>query len=200
MKMTKFALVLAFLVVMAAGAVVGMAVDRSLREKAPQQVEKPHTRQAFPPYPKVTPEQKAEIDKIWEAVETLRNQRFMSRRQLDITRAQEIQAILTPDQKVQYEDIQKKYGNDVQALELNLQDAVKKAEEQTRALLNDEQRAQYDQWRAAMANRRGGPGGRGGPGRSGGPGGRGGQRNMRERPRPTTNPTTLPSNTAASAQ
>src|SRR4051812_11723439 len=106
MKMTKFVLVLAFLVVMAAGAVVGMAVDRSLRVKVPP-TEKPHSRPSFPPFPKVSPEQKAEIDKIWEAVENLRNQRFTSRRQLDLARAQKIQAILTPDQRIQYDAIQK---------------------------------------------------------------------------------------------
>jgi len=202
MKMTKFALVLAFLVVMAAGAVVGMAVDRSmLRDKAPQvEPQSPSTRSAFPQFPKVSKEQKEAIDKIWAEVDILRYQRFQARHDLDTKRAQDIQALLSPEQKEKYEAIQTTFRSDVQKLEQSLQDAVKKAEEQTRSLLNDEQRAQYDKWRAAMSNRRGGPGGRGGPGRSGGPGGRGGPRNMRERPRPTTNSTTLPSNTAASAQ
>lgn len=196
MRMTKFALVLAFLVVMAAGAVVGMAVDRSmLRAQAPQ-VEPPRTRPAFPQFPKISPEQKAKIDEIWAAVDALRYQRFSARHELDVKRAQEIQALLTPDQKEKYEGIQTSYRQDVQKLEQNLQDAVKKAEEQTRAVLNDEQRAQYDKWRAAMSNRHG-PN-RNGPGRNGGPGGGGRGRGMRGRP--TTSPTTIPSNSAASAQ
>jgi hypothetical protein len=198
MKMTKFVLVLAFLVVMAAGAVVGMAVDRSiLRAEAPP-VHQPPTRPAFPQFPKISPEQKAKIDEIWAAVDALRFPRFTARHELDVKRAQEIQAILSPEQNEKYEAIQTNYRLDVQKLEQNLQDAVKKAEEQTRAVLNDEQRAQYDKWRTAMANRHG-PG-RSGPGRTGGPGGGGRGRGMRDRGRPTSNPTTLPSNTAAIAQ
>ncbi len=196
MKMTKLALVLAFLVVMAAGAVVGMAVDRSiLRAEAPR-VEPPTTRASFPQFPKVSKEQKDSIDQIWAAVDALRYQRFQARHDLDVKRAQDIQAMLSPEQKDRYEAIQTGYRTDVQKLEQGLQDAVKKAEEQTRAVLNDQQRAQYDVWRDAMAKRRG-P--RGGPGRNGGPG-RSGPRNMHEHSRPTTNPTTLPSNSAASAQ
>jgi hypothetical protein len=196
MKMTKLALVLAFLVVMAAGAVVGMAVDRSIRAEAPQ-VQPPPTRPAFPQFPKISPEQKTKIDEIWAAVDKLRYERFSARHELDVKRAQDIQALLSPEQKERYEAIQAKYRLDVQKLEQNLQDAVKKAEDETRAVLNDEQRKQYDIWRDAMAKRH--VPGRNGPGRSGGPG-RGPGRGMRDRGRPTTIPTTLPSNSAASAQ
>ena len=198
MKMTKLVLVLAFLVVMAAGAVVGMAVDRSMLRAGAPTVPPPPTRPAFPQFPKINPEQKAKIDEIWAAVDALRYQRFTARHDLDVKRAQEIQALLSPEQKEKYEAIQTNYRLDVQKLEQNLQDAVKKAEEQTRAVLNDEQRKQYDIWRDAMAKRHG-PG-RNGPGRSGGPGRGGPGRGMRDRGRPTTNPTTLPSNSAASAQ
>jgi hypothetical protein len=196
MKMTKLALVLAFLVVMAAGAVVGMAVDRQLRAEAePPRVEPPHTRPSGPAFPKISPEQKSRIDEIWSAVEALRIQRFQLRHELDTKRSQDILALLSPEQKVQYEAIQTQYRLDVQKLEQNLQDAVHKAEEQTRAVLTDEQRIQYDKWRLHMADRRGGPG-RNGPGR-GGPGRGGPPRGMRSHP--TTSPATMPSN-AAGAQ
>ena len=197
MKMTKLALVLAFLVVMAAGAVVGMAVDRSMLRAAPT-VQPPPTRPAFPQFPKISPEQKTKIDEIWAAVDALRYQRFTARHDLDVKRAQDIQALLSPEQKEKYEAIQTNYRLDVQKLEQNLQDAVKKAEDQTRAVLNDEQRAQYDRWRDAMAKRH--VPGRNGPGRMGGPGPGGRGRGMRDHGRPPTNPTTLPSNSAASAQ
>jgi Spy/CpxP family protein refolding chaperone len=193
MKMTKLLLVLAFLVVMAAGGVVGMAVDRQLPKPVPA-AEPAHSRQPGPMYPKVSPEQKAKIDEIWAPVVKLREPRYQQRHALETKRSQDIQALLTPDQKEKYDAIQTAYRADVQRLEDALQDAVRTAETQTRAILNDEQRKQYDDW----ARRRGGGPGRGGPGR-GGPGRGGPPRGGRDRSRPTTMPTTLPANSLTSA-
>lgn len=186
MNKMKFLLVLAFLVVLAAGAVVGMAVDRQLQKTAPTAPPpKQGHRPQGPSFPKLTDEQRTKMKEIWAPVDALRMERFRARSELDKKRTQDIQNILTPTQRDQYDAIQVRYREDVQKLESELQDAVKKAEEQTEAMMTPEQAKEYREWRQhAGPGRRGGGGpGRGGPGRGG-----------RERSRPTTAPTTAPSN------
>ena len=183
MKMTKVALVLAFLVVMAAGAVVGMAVDRSIPQQT--QVTKPiHPRPPGPHFPQVSKEQSEEIRKIWSGVDALRQERFNTRHTIEAKRLEDIQNLLAtaPELKAKYDQIQSNYRADVQKVEDDFQKAVHKAEQDTLALMTPEQQKEYTDFMKQRGPRRGGPG-RGGPGRG-----------MRDR-RPTTNPaTTLPGN------
>jgi Spy/CpxP family protein refolding chaperone len=176
MNKVKFLLVLAFLVVLAAGAVVGMAIDRRLRAAVTTPVVQPHRG----PWNdlSLTPEQQAKWRDIWSEVYKLRDDRFRTRRQLSQKREQEIQQFqqsLTSEQRTQYESIQKEYKEDVDAVEKRLADAVRNAEDQTRAMLTPEQQAKFEK----MRERFGIPGGR-----------RGGQRG--ERGRPFSSPTTRP--------
>jgi hypothetical protein len=195
MKMTKLVLVVAFLVVLAAGAVVGMAVDRQLWPTAAPVPVSPSlaTRPSSPRFPRLTPQQQAQMDEIWRPVVRLRESRFQERHDLNLKLTQDIQALLSPEQNKAYDAIQARYRADVQKLEGTLQDAIHQAEQQTRPILTKEQLDQYDKFREwQRRNGRNGPG-RGGPGR-GGPG-RGG----RDRMRPTTGPTTAPASPLTNA-
>lgn len=177
MNKVKFLLVLAFLVVLAAGAVVGMAVDRKFRA-APGQGGAPHPHNPWAQFNNsLTSEQRDKMKTIWSEVEKLRESRFQMRRQLSQKRDQQIVELLTPDQRSKYDAIQTEYRAEVDQVEKNLLDEVHKAEEQTRAMLTPEQQKMYDDIRS-----RSGP-----PGRRGGPFQRGG------RGRPMSAPTTRPS-------
>jgi hypothetical protein len=192
MKMTKFVMVVAFLIVLAAGAVVGMALDQHFRLNASvAPATPPHTRPSEPRFPKVSPEQHTKIEAIWKKVQDARDQRFVDRGALESKRWQDIQAIFTPAQKEQYDTIESNYRQDVKKVEQGLQDILHGAEDQTRALLTKDQQDQYDKFREWQRhNGRGGPG-RGGPGR-GGPGRGGPSRGNRDRMRPTSGPTSAP--------
>ncbi len=189
MKTTKFVLVLAFLVVMAAGAVVGIAVDRHFRDHTPSVgvEQRPHL--TGPRFPEVSKEQDAQIKAIWNKVNTTRQERFDTRRAIETKRQQDTQALLSsaPELKQKFDEIQTSSRAEAQKVEDDFQRAVHKAEEDTLAVLNPDQQKQYKQF---IEQR--------GPRRGGGPGG--GGRGRGTRSRPSTNPTTLPSTSAAGAQ
>jgi Spy/CpxP family protein refolding chaperone len=182
MSNVKLFLVLAFVMVCAAGAGVGMIVDQRLRP-VPPVVDHPHgPLDALKP----TPEQRAKMNVIWSAVKELRDKRFPMSRELTKNRDAQIVALLTPAQKADYDKIQEAYRNSLKESDDALREAVRKAEEQTLAMLTPEQRPHYYELRRLY----GLPGG-GGPRRGGG-------RN-RERNHSTTQPATMPAAMTTSA-
>ena len=179
MNKLKFLLVLAFLVVLAAGAVVGMALDQRFRLQSPTgQPNGPHP---HPPGPwgqfdrSLTSEQRDKMKAIWSEVDKERKERFLERHQLAQKRDQAVLDLLTPEQRTKFDAIQSQYREDVDHVEKKLTDSVHDAEDRTSAMLTPEQRALYDNARA-----HGGP-----PGRRGGPRG--------SHFRPMSGPTTAPS-------
>jgi Spy/CpxP family protein refolding chaperone len=179
MNKVKFLLVLAFLVVLAAGAVVGMAVDRQWRTQGPTaQPMGPHP---HPPGPwgqfdrSLTSEQRDKMKAIWSVVDKERKERFTDHHQLAQKRDQAVLDLLTPEQRSKFDAIQAQYREDVDQVEKKLTDSVHHAEDQTRAMLSPDQLNLYENARA-----HGGP-----PGRRGGPRG--------TRFRPMSGPTTAPS-------
>jgi hypothetical protein len=181
MNKVKFLLVLAFLVVLAAGAVVGMAVDRRLRTQVSveqQNTPHPHPMGAWRQFDQsLSADQRDKMKSIWTEVDKQRRDRFTDRRQLVQKRDQAVLDLLTSEQRARYDTIQEQYRADVDQIEKNLSDSVHHAEDQTRAMLLPEQQKLYEDARA-----HGGP-----PGRRGGPRG--------NRPRPMSGPTTAPSHT-----
>jgi len=115
MNKVKFLLVLAFLVVMAAGAVVGMAVDRRLRVQTPIADPLHHRESPFARL-KLTSEQQQKILPLWAEVDKLRRSRFEDHRRLNQKREQEIQALLTPEQRTSYDAIQKEFRSEADAI------------------------------------------------------------------------------------
>jgi len=158
MRKAKFLLLLAFVMVCAAGAVVGMVVDR--RVTAP------------PPGPRggpfralnLTPDQQEKMKSIWSDVVRLREQRFQSYHDLEIKRHQDIADLFSayPELKARYQQIQKDYADQVKELEDHLQQSVRDAEQRTHDILTPEQQKKYDEVREQMRFR-----GREGPHRRG---------------------------------
>jgi Spy/CpxP family protein refolding chaperone len=176
MSNVKLFLVLAFVMVCAAGAGVGMIVDQRLRPVIP--VAEPHHDRGGPMEQlKLTPDQRDKMRIIWSEVGKLRDQRFRDRRELSQKRDSQILALLTADQKAAYDKIQESYRTSVKEDEDSLQKAVQIAEDQTRAILTPEQQAHYEEIRKNF----GVPGDRR----------RGGGRN-REHNHSTTQPATMP--------
>lgn len=165
MNKIKFLLVVAFLVVLAAGAVVGMAIDRRLRTQTTVNPQRHHQG----PWERInlSPEQREKMRIIWSDVDQLRKSRFEDRHQINQKRDQGIQDLLTPDQRTKYDAIQADYRAQVDAVEKKLQDAVHNAEDLTHAMLSPDQQKIYDDIRSRVGPpgmRRGGPrGGRGRP-------------------------------------
>lgn len=179
MSNVKLFLVLAFVLVCAAGVGVGMIVDQRLR---PVTVPRPHPHNPMDEL-KLTPEQQSKMRAIWSEVGKLRDQRFKDRGELSRKRDSQILALLTPDQKSAYDKIQESFRASVKEDEDALQKGVHDAEDQTRAMLTPEQLPIYEKIRRVM----GPPGGN----RRGG--GRG-------RNRSTTQPSTMPASVSSTSE
>lgn len=154
MNKAKVLLVLAFVAVCAAGAVVGTAVDRQVR---PVTVEDPL-------HLGLTTEQAAQMTAIWDPVGELRRKTFGERRQLDHERREQFEKLLTPEQLAVYKKIQQDYEAKFKAIDDQLRQASHDADVKSRALLTPEQLKKYDELRAKMGPPGMGPAGFGPPG------------------------------------
>lgn len=177
MSKAKVLLVLAFIVVCAAGVVVGTAVDRHARPPAPPE------RLGFPEL-NLSPEQKAKMKEIWNPVMELRGQMFHQRHQLEQQRLEKIQAMLTPEQKTEYLQIQSDFEKQNKQSEDQIREASTKADVQMRAILTEAQIKKLEEMRQKM------PHGMGPPGM--GPPGMGPPHGHHEHHHSSTRPTTEP--------
>jgi hypothetical protein len=139
MNKAKLLLVLAFIVVCAAGAVVGTAVDRRVRPTP-----------VVAPFDWLTPEQAAAMKGIWSPVGELRRKVFGERRQLDHERRDEFEKLLTPEQLTLYKKVQQDYEAKFKALDDQLHQAEHDADAKSRALLTPDQLHRYENVRAKM--------------------------------------------------
>ena len=154
MNKAKVLLILAFVVVCAAGAVVGTAVDRHVRPSV-----------AVPFDLDLTPAQAQQMKAIWDEVGKIRHEIFSLRRQLERERRDDFEKLLTPDQLTQYKKIQQDYDAKFKALDEQFRQAAHDADMKSRQLLTPAQLAKYDAIRAKM-----GPPGMGPPPGMGRPG------------------------------
>lgn len=182
MNKAKLFLVLAFIVVCAAGAVVGTAVDRHVRPVAVED----------PLHLGLTPEQSSAMKTIWEKVGEVRHKTFGERRQLEHERRDEFEKLLTPEQLAAYKKIQQDYETKFKALDDQFHQAARDADVKSRALLTAEQLPKYDALRAKM-----GPPGMGPPPGFGPPGmGPRSHRGDHDHMHPDSAPTTAPAATS----
>ena len=138
MTKAKILLVLAFIVVCAAGVVVGTAVDWRVR---PAPVRGP-----FDPL-HLSHEQEAQVRAAWEQVAQQRGKMFHERRQAEDRRWDAIQKLFTPEQKQQYDQIQNEYHQQTRELEDQLSSAVAQATDKMKTILTPEQFKKWDQMR-----------------------------------------------------
>jgi Spy/CpxP family protein refolding chaperone len=194
--MAKIMVVIGFLIAFAAGLAVGVEMRRPSVAQGPAPVEPPvrttgpSTRGSRSPGGwferelKLSPEQRKKMDAIWSEVakggrEEMDKERDALRKQRD----EAILALVGTDNKGKYDDIQKNYRDQQQAMERKMRGRFEKAVEDTKLILDPEQREKYEQLlaRHRPPDRDGrGRSGPGGPG-SGGPRGSGGPENFEHR-------------------
>ena len=93
----------------------------------------------------LTPDQRQKIQQIWKTVaENVSPPPMAEIQKADAERQQAIDQLLTPEQRLQYSQIQQRFENRVRALDGN-QTRVAQAEERTKQLLTPAQRQKYEQ-------------------------------------------------------
>jgi Spy/CpxP family protein refolding chaperone len=149
-----------FSVALGTGIVVGMGMNR-----APM----PHNdRSWLADQLGLKPEQSEQMKVIWEGVRGSGKPRNDSRMQYRKERDDALQALLTPDQKAAYAKAVDHYNAEIAELNKQQETEFQAAVEQTKTILNEQQRASYDE--LLKKGFRGGPGGPGGPRGDRGPG------------------------------
>ena len=182
--MAKIMVVVGFLIAFAAGLAVGVQMRRPIVAQGPMPVEPPtrtttgpSTRGSRSPGSwfaaelKLSPEQRKKMDAIWS--EVARGGREEMEKERDALRKQRDEAIIAlvgPDKKEQYDQIFKDYDEQRKAAERKMRGRFEKAVEETKAILDDEQREKYEKLLARHrpptdrdGRGRGGPRGPGGP-------------------------------------
>jgi Spy/CpxP family protein refolding chaperone len=124
----------------------------------------------------LTPEQSQQMKAVWENVRGSSKPRNDARMQYRKERDDALQALLTPEQKAAYAKLVEHYNAEIAELNRQQEAEFQAAAERTKKILNEQQRARYDE--LLKKGFRGGPGGPGGPrgdhGPGHGPGGPGG--------------------------
>jgi len=151
MKKTKVILVTAFLLVFAAGLVVGR-MSREVRLRA----ERPDS--AVARELGLTAQQREQMRKIWEGMRPLMKQHREARLAARKHREQRVRSLLNEDQLQGYERIDREYQQELKRLDAERRAAFEQAQEKTRAILTPQQQKKF---RAFRDRFRGGPGRRG---------------------------------------
>jgi len=184
---TKLVVIFGFIMAFVAGLIVGVNRPQQVTDTNPLAVPPPTTRQSreseLDTLLNLRPEQRAEMKTIWsEMADRGRKQHEDLRRDLRKQRDDKIQALLSPEQKAQFEQVQKEYAEQTMAMDREMRANFEASVKATKALLDPDQRVKYDEWLEKRQWGRGprgpgGPGGgggdRGGPGGDRGPGDRG---------------------------
>lgn len=162
---TRVVLILAFVLAAAAGGALGLVANRALerRERGSwlgRQLD-------------LTAHQREQMRRIWsDAMRRAREDVFEQRMELWRQRQGEIESLLTEEQKSKYDAIIQKFEQRQEELNRKRHAIFQRAHEQTREILNESQRKQFDRMLKQRPGRQRGPGPGFGPGRPG----RGGMR------------------------
>ena len=92
----------------------------------------------------LTDSQRTQIQKIWEGVKDTSDQSYKDAGHLQRQFDDKVQHLLTPEQMKEYQEYYKQYYAEYLRLQTERDTAVKKAIEQTKTLLSDDQRQKYD--------------------------------------------------------
>jgi Spy/CpxP family protein refolding chaperone len=163
MKRSRQVLLLMAVLVLCAGVVVGRLSARLSAEVPPQ-------RQGHPPswladQLNLSADQQQKMDAIWADVKQQVGNDWDKHRELDRERDEAIRDLLSDEQQVEYQEIYDIYRQKRQEMEKTRDALIKSAEDRSRNLLNDSQKAVWDQMTKDMhTHRPGGPGHGPGPG------------------------------------
>lgn len=139
MNKTYVTILLGFLVMFAAGAIVGVVQSKTAAHQR-------HDRSWLADQLHLTDAQRQQMQKIWsDAMSKSHDQAIEKRRELQQQRASAIRDLLTPAQQIQFEKIEKQYEQESADLQKERGRAVQEAVARTKEILNDQQRAKYDE-------------------------------------------------------
>lgn len=139
---SKFWLLPAFLLTLAAGAAVGMLAYRFLPgiSGSPTQ----DARSPLAAELDLTPDQARQMQKIWESVQQTAGASLLQGKSLEMDREKAYEAILTPAQRSEYDKIKVDYNARIEQLKAQRDGVFQNALEQTKALLTEPQRQKYE--------------------------------------------------------
>ena len=138
MTRTRLIVLMATLLAFAAGGALGLLL---YRPAPPGHPGNPLTRDL-----KLTPEQQAKMDKIWsDTMRSLTSQYGDRRRQLAQQRDQAILALLSSEQKAQYDQIMQDYARGQEELSQERAKAFQDAMAQTKLILSPEQAQKFEE-------------------------------------------------------
>lgn len=104
---------------------------------------------------KLTSAQREQMRTIWSETLKGEGQRHGDRRrQLQRERDEAVVALLTAEQRTAYDKVQERFGQQMAEISKEREASFQRAVEQTKAILNESQRAKYEQ---LMKSRAGGP-------------------------------------------
>ncbi|MCL2645882.1 MAG: hypothetical protein FWD61_02630 [Phycisphaerales bacterium] len=150
----KFLIVLLFIAALGAGFLVGQGVARTKSVADTHPGERtvgngsgrhPTTRPSLTEALALTPAQSEQLKAIWSDWDTSRQSRFERHPQFQKERDDAIQALLSESQKTVFDDIQKKYRQQLDQLDEERRQVYQAAVDKTKAILNDKQRAEYEE-------------------------------------------------------
>jgi len=138
MTKTRIMIVVCFLLAFGAGVAVGILTGGSPR--------RPRRGSWITHELNLTPTQREEMRKIWSELmgDSRRGQREQ-RKRLEQERNEAVKALLSPEQKLQYEELMAKYARKTKELSAEREEALRQAVERTKELLTEPQRKKYDE-------------------------------------------------------
>src|SRR5690242_3483161 len=142
MTKAKALLGLAFVLVFAAGVLVGMS--RQPRANAGPAPKSEDHKGFLVKALNLTPEQDEQMKGIWSGVEKLRRQVWEKRRKLDQDRQEAILNLLTGEQHLIYDQIHQEYLQHLDEMDHQVQQAVNDANEKTMHILSREQQDKFE--------------------------------------------------------
>ena len=146
MRRRETLLVMLTILAVGAGVVAGMVVSR-----LPAPAKAATGQSALAQELQLSAQQSEEMRTIWEGVRDKVRTGYESADRLNRQRDQAIQAMLTPEQKAQFEKLTRDFADRFTDLRKDRDAAFAQAVEKTRKLLSDEQRQKYDELLKAMA-------------------------------------------------
>lgn len=152
MTKTSVTILLGFVLMFAAGAVIGMVKDKAVPPASP------HNHSWLADQLQLTDQQREQMKEIWQSAMPHQHgdQAMEKRRTLQKERDDAIRAMLNSDQQAKFDAIEQKYEQSIADLQKNRAKAVQDAVERTKLILNDQQRQKYDElrkhWEADRAN------------------------------------------------
>ena len=153
--MVKLVVIFGFLVAFSAGFVVGIVSHAPPAEAGSPNVvaPRPATTRSFgggrgilPAALNLTPEQQEKMKKIWQSGPPRAHGGDDPRNQAREQRDAAIQAMLTPEEKIRYDDIQKSFQDRMASLDRELREDFQRKVKETDEILTSEQSVKYHEF------------------------------------------------------